>query len=337
MARTDVTLDNIAGFLEEVKILGTEQTVDLRKTYAPLQEEFHRQNQWAKKITAAFSEQEVVITKVNTDSIVAQDFVPTQRKAGQTTVPEKVRILMDETKEWAAEYYAKDWELSNGTEQVGAILTAAVFRKPDNYFDAKIATFMAAEAAANTLVPQVEMDIDGMAITAENGELVYNAILELLLAFIESGEDNEYVEGTKFPREQIEIAISIRASELLVASKRVFIDQSGLANAGGFGTQFRNVTIDVMDEMADGQHVLVFSKRSVASNYWVRHTKYVGEDNPNTYMTSVNQVVDMGAGLVYENEVTGILQTTVVVPSSVKKAEKAVAKTEAIAEEAVAH
>lgn len=320
MARSDVTLNNIAGFVEEVvDNTGTDRLVDYKKVFGPIFEEYMRDNQWMSIMDWAFNDQERVITKLNYTALRATevDFDPTTKATGATVKPERERVLIEHEKEVAATWYDRDFKLSNGLETVGERISSAIFRIPDSKIDAYIAdSFAASVDAATGDLAAVELDIDAMEYTAENGEIVLGAIKNQMLKLIKSGAANDYVEGTKIARDMIKIAISIEVEELLTSFKASYIDQSGLLNVGVFGSNFRNVQMKTMTEMPEGKHVIMFTRRAKAGTFTPSiHTKFIPEAiNQKNYMNELNHSYGYGMKEVFENEVTGIVQPAIVVP-----------------------
>lgn len=320
MARSDVTLNNIAGFVEEVvDNTGTDRLVDYKKVFGPIFEEYMRDNQWMSIMDWAFNDQERVITKLNYTALRATevDFDPTTKATGATVKPERERVLIEHEKEVAATWYDRDFKLSNGLETVGERISSAIFRIPDSKIDAYIAdSFAASVDAATGDLAALELDIDAMEYTAENGEIVLGAIKNQMLKLIKSGAANDYVEGTKIARDMIKIAISIEVEELLTSFKASYIDQSGLLNVGVFGSNFRNVQMKTMTEMPEGKHVIMFTRRAKAGTFIPSiHTKFIPEAiNQKNYMNELNHSYGYGMKEVFENEVTGIVQPAEVVP-----------------------
>lgn len=307
MARTEVTKKAVAGFVEQVTDAGADRNIAMKQEFGPVMEEYMRENVWFDLIDLKWTDQDRVIEKINYKSVRdgVADFDPTSRNKGVKVKPEVVRVHMDESKDWNVEIYKKDYDLSNFPETSEKIL-ASIFRAPESYNDDKVSTAVATESAANGNIAEGELDMS-LPINQANGDTVYGLILEQLQSFIETGKDNDYVEGSKIPRDQISIAVSDRVGEYLVAAKRIYIDEAGLMNAGGFGTQFRNVTIKVAPEMPDGYEVLMFTKRAVAGMMYNRHGKFISADDPtDSYIDSANVVFDFGTGVVFSDEVTGL-------------------------------
>lgn len=314
MARSDVTKENIAGFVEQVTDADGTKLIEYKKVFGPIFEEYMRENKWMSLMDWTYGDEERVVDLINYKALreTEVDFQPGTKGAGATVIPEQVRIKMEETKEVAAKWYDRDFQKSNGLETVGNRMVSALFRTPDSKIDEVIANKFVEAAAENTVVPSVELDIDAMAeaVTAENGKLVFEAVMTQLLAFRKSAADaNDYSEATKYSNENIKIAISVEVEELLTAYKSAFIDQSGLLNTGVFGAQFRNIRMATMEEMPAGTHVLFFTERAVQGTFQPAiHTKYIPEAvNQTSYMNEVNLVYGYGMKRVFENEVTSII------------------------------
>lgn len=342
MARNEVTLTNIAGFVEKVIDATTNEarTIEYSKVFGPIFEEYMRQNQWLSLVDFTYGDEERVVHKINYQALrdSEADFDPNSKATGATIVPEEETIKMTETKEVSARWYQRDFDKSNGLQSVGNRITGSLFKIPDGKFDRVVEAELSAAASASALQFD-SLDIDTLAadLTPENGQTMFVALKNALLAFVKDAANNDYSEGTKYDKSQIKIAISVEVEELLTAYKSAFIDQSGLLNVGVFGSQFRNVTMSTMTEMgvATGAHVLIFTKRAFQGTFQPAiHTKVIPESvNQTAYMNEVNVVYGYGTKLVFDREVAGIFQTTAPAGAASKKAQTQAEEEKAAADE----
>lgn len=318
MSRTDVTIQNIAGFIEKVTdgATGDTQLIDYKKVYGQVFEEYMRENQWLSIMDFTYADEERVVEKINYEALrnTEKDFDPTTVATGSSVIPEKISIKMQETKEVAATWYQRDFDKSNGLETVGQRISANLFKIPSGKFDRVVESKMATAAKESALQLDA-LDVETLAadLTPENGKIMFVALKNALLKFIKDAENNIYSEGTKYDKSVIKIAISIEVEELLTSYKSAFIDQSGLLNVGVFGSQFRNVQMKTMTEMGvdTGAHVLIFTKRAFQGTFVPAiHTKVISEANNQTgYQNKINCVYGYGTQVVFEREIAGIFQT----------------------------
>lgn len=314
MARTDINKANLAGFVEQVKTdAGLNRLVDYKVEFGPIFEEYLRENQWVQFTDLVFGkDQERDVYKINYKTIRdgKGDFNPASKLAGATVIPEISRISMTDAKEHAATWYATDWEKSNGLQNVGNMIIASIYHAADSDIDQIFGTAWASAADANTVVPAVSLA--DTTINGDNGKVVYEQILQLLMDMRLSGEDNDYVEGKVIKGENLQIAISPLIEELLLAYRMQYPTEAGIMEAGFWGSTFRNVKTVVIDEWDEtGYEVIIGTKRAIAGVLDPsKHSKYVPEAvNQDSYMDEYNNVFEYGTKLVFENEVTGVKGT----------------------------
>lgn len=325
MARQSVDLSVIGGFVEEIKKAdGTTVPVPYKPQFGGILEEYYRTNQWVEFTNTTFGEDHIYAYKTNFSEIRTsyQDFDASTKRTGATTVPRLVEIRATETKEFAATWFQEDWIKSNGLQNIGNMIIDKLILAGDSFVDKVFYDQWVAAANANTSVPAVEVDTSA-AITFENGKLLYEKILTLLMDLRASGDTNDYVEGKVIKGENIQIAISPRAEEMLLAYKKEWQTEVGLLSTGNWGGYFRNTKVVVIDEWegltsTDEYHVIIATKRAISGTIIPAFlaTFIPAEINQTSWMDQFNYVMKVGTGIVFENEVTGIKGTTTTVPES---------------------
>lgn len=345
MSRSEATKSRIVGFSEKIiDAAGAEQLVDLKVEFGPVFEEYMRENKWLATIDMLWgNEQQRNVFKTAYGSVAdsVADFNPSAKAKGGTIKPEEVEIKITDTKDLAVAFYRKDFEQSNSLQTVSNRLIDELFVTADILTDIAASTAYVTAGEANTELAPTEQDIDALEMTAANGELVFGYIAQLVEDFKKTAATNVYHRGSKFRNEEINIKVSTKVDELITMFKAGYIDQSGLLNTGMFGERFRNVRIEVMEEMPTTStdqivHIMVHTNRAIMGiSNPSRHFKYIPEAiNQDAYLDEANHVFEYGFAEVFKNEVALIVQTAApVIPSkAAAKKEAAIAKDIEVAE-----
>ncbi len=310
--RSDVTKSNIAGFVEQNVYNGTKQLVDLKVAFGPIFEEYSRENTFLADMDVVFGDQQRDVYKYSGKDIRdnSGDFSPTAMLAGVSATPETVSIKVTTVKEYATKFYETDWKQSNGLETMTQRFVNEVMIAPDEAIDLDVVAELEKSATANTELPAIALDIDAMAVNAENGKKVFESISDFVFKFKATAKTNTYARNKVFRDSEVKITISPKVEALLTAYKSGFIDQSGLLNTGVFGTAFRNISMRTALNMSDTFHVFIRTPRAIMGTLeGTRHMKYIpAELNQTGYETKANHVVGWGFKEVFANEVAGIKQ-----------------------------
>lgn len=320
MARDIALREQLTGIVEQITdTTGSDTKIDQKVAFGPVFEEYMRDNTWMSLMDWTYNDIQRKVYKTNHSKLIKEttaDFDPLSKVSGDSTKPAVVLISLDNEKEVAAAWYDRDFQESNVLQGVGQRLIDEVMVTGEDITDDAIAEAFGLAADASS-VAAAELDIDAMEITADNGQLVFEAIKKQLWALKESSATNDFSKRNTFENDKLKVVISAKAEELITTYKSGFLvindsnEATGsLLNVGVFGSSFRNVEMKVGDHMPEGKHVVIFTKRAIQGVFKPSiHTKYIPEAiNQVSYMNEYNHVFGYGLKEVFENEVTSINQ-----------------------------